>query len=223
MYKDPGKPVVEKSKGIRNREFVVDASNPGKFHYYNSTVVDKLIDEVNLKCKQCETPCSNISNLRRHVIRHLGWVRYKCKKCSFTCYDMSYCRQHTSRIHNTTLTSKNFDSFMTDLKREANWRRSAKRYKTLQQMKTQSPPDKLRYHSKAGKSSEKSAKRTSNTMTSSSFTEPVHQKGQFVSNIDLLSSIAVSSGNISSHTTQIKTDGETSAQIAIRDAGDLVD
>ena len=116
----------------------MDVTNPSKLHCHNSKDVDRLIDEKNLKCIQCETPCTSISNLRRHVIRHLGWKRYKCKHCTYTCYDMSYCRQHVLRAHDENLTNKNFDKFITDLKKEATKKRAAKRTNTLHKTKQNS-------------------------------------------------------------------------------------
>ncbi|KAL4217713.1 hypothetical protein ACF0H5_022454 [Mactra antiquata] len=135
VYKRPGKPVTTlKIKG-GNREFVTDVSNPNKIVVHCTKEVNKLIDEENMKCKQCDCPCTSMSNLRRHVIRHLGWKRYKCKLCSFACYDLSHCRLHTSRHHQVALTKCNFDEMMTDLKREANALRSVKRRKTREKTK----------------------------------------------------------------------------------------
>lgn len=144
VYKEPGKPIVEKTKGVKNREYVVDVKNPSKLQCHNSKDVDKLIDEKNLKCRQCETPCTSISNLRRHVIRHLGWKRYKCKHCAYTCYDMSYCRQHVLRAHDEKLTSKNFNRFIIDLKKEATKKRAAKRTSTLHKSKKSSAEEEFK-------------------------------------------------------------------------------
>lgn len=141
VYKEPGKPVIEKTKCVKNREYVVDVTNPSKLQCHNTKDVDRLIDERKLKCRQCDTPCTSISNLRRHVIRHLGWKRYKCKHCRYTCYDMSYCRQHVLRAHGENLTSKNFDKYITDLKKEATKKRAAKRTNTLHKAKKSSQDD----------------------------------------------------------------------------------
>lgn len=140
VYKEPGKPVerVKSQTHVNTREYVLDVDNPTKLHCHNSRDVDRLIDEKNLKCKQCDTPCMSISNLRRHVISHLGWKRYKCRLCTYTCYDKSRCSRHCRITHDEKLTSANFNQLVQDLKKEATKIRSNKRTNTIRSTKIQS-------------------------------------------------------------------------------------
>lgn len=137
VYKEPGKPIVEKLKSqtSNTREYVIDANNPSKLHCHNSKDIDRLIDEKNLKCKQCDTPCISMSNLRRHVITHLGWKRYKCRLCPYMCYDKSRYGRHCKMSHDVKLTSLNFSEYVQDLKKEATKIRSDKRVNTLHSTK----------------------------------------------------------------------------------------
>jgi len=137
VYKEPGKPVVEKLKSqtSNTREYVVDINNPNKLHCHDSKDVDRLIDEKNLKCKQCDTPCISMSNLRRHVIAHLGWKRYKCCLCNYVCYDKSRCSRHCKMSHDVKLTSLNFSEYVYDLKKVATRIRADKRTNTIRSAK----------------------------------------------------------------------------------------
>lgn len=152
VYKEPGKPVVERSKAqtpqpkepisdhsnlakINTREYVVDVAIPTKLHCHNSKDIDRLVDEKGLKCKQCDTPCNSMSNLRRHVITHLGWKRYKCRLCTYVCYDKSRCIRHCGMSHNVKLTEDNFMEYVIDLKKEATKIRADKRTNTIRSAK----------------------------------------------------------------------------------------
>lgn len=151
MYKEPGKPIIEKPKShspsprelvgdgsltkLHTREYVVDVNIPTKLHCHNSKDVDKLIDEKSLKCKQCDTPCNSMSNLRRHVISHLGWKRYKCRMCPYVCYDKSRCSRHCLKSHTVKLTNTNFAEYVIDLKQEAIKIRADKRTNTIRSAK----------------------------------------------------------------------------------------
>ena len=129
--KEPGMPVTEKLKS--NRIYVMDTESSRRLHCQDKRNIDSFVDESNMKCLRCEREFSSISNLRQHVIRHLGWKRYQCKTCSvFSCYNLSEARMHLSRSHGIQVDMESdLPKYIKDLNKEAGKKRSTKRMKTI--------------------------------------------------------------------------------------------
>ena len=148
--KEAGMPTTEKLKS--NRIYVMDTESSRKLHCQDKRNIDSFVDESNLKCLRCEREFSSISNLRQHVIRHLGWKRYQCKMCSvFSCYNLSEARMHLSRSHSVHVdTESDLHKYIKDLNKEAGKKRSTKRMKTIKKKKDiESPTGKRGSSSKA--------------------------------------------------------------------------
>ncbi|KAK3600105.1 hypothetical protein CHS0354_027024 [Potamilus streckersoni] len=129
--KQPGRP-VEKIKS--NRIYVVDRSRTRKSLCQDQKKINAYIDDSNLRCLQCGMEFSHISNVRRHVIRHLGWKRYKCRMCRFSSYNLSECRMHLYRTHSLEMwhsTSSQVEKFVVNLNKEASKVRTMKKQATL--------------------------------------------------------------------------------------------
>ena len=131
VEKEPGMPVVEKTKS--NRIYVMDTDRSSKLHCQDTRNIDSFVDEANLKCLKCDREFTSVSNMRQHVIRHLGWKRYQCKLCSVcSYYNLSEIRMHLSRSHNIHAESEeSLKTFIKDLNKEAGKKRSDKRLKTI--------------------------------------------------------------------------------------------
>ena len=131
VEKEPGMPVVEKTKS--NRIYVMDTDRSSKLHCQDTRNIDSFVDEANLKCLKCDREFTSVSNMRQHVIRHLGWKRYQCKLCSVcSYYNLSEIRMHLSRSHNIHAESEeSMKTFIKDLNKEAGKKRSDKRLKTI--------------------------------------------------------------------------------------------
>lgn len=72
-----------------------------------------------------------MSNLRRHIVRHLGWKRYKCKLCPFSSFNRSECNSHLQRIHKEKIVGKDINNLIKDLKKEGTEKRLQKKQQTL--------------------------------------------------------------------------------------------
>ena len=140
--KEPGMPVVEKTKS--NRIYVMDTDRSSKLYCQDKRNIDSFVDEGNLKCLRCDREFTSISNVRQHVIRHLGWKRYQCKMCSvFAYYNLSEARMHLSRSHSVHVESEaDLKKYVKDLNKEAGKKRSNKRMKTIQKKKGLESPSK---------------------------------------------------------------------------------
>ena len=148
--KEPGMPVTEKMKS--NRIYVMDTESSRRLHCQDKRNIDSFVDEDSMKCLRCEREFSSISNLRQHVIRHLGWKRYQCKTCTvFSCYNLSEARMHLSRSHGLHVeTDSDIPKYIKDLNKEAGKKRSTKRMKTIKKKKSiESPVGKRTSSSKA--------------------------------------------------------------------------
>ncbi|KAL3887752.1 hypothetical protein ACJMK2_000145 [Sinanodonta woodiana] len=135
--KQPGRP-VEKIKS--NRIYVVDQSRTHKSLCQDQKKINACIDDSNLRCLQCGMEFSHISNVRRHVIRHLGWKRYKCRMCRFSSYNLSECRMHLYRTHSMEMwhsTSSQVEKFVVNLNKEASKVRTMKKQATLRGKRAQ--------------------------------------------------------------------------------------
>ncbi len=74
------------------------------------------INEKELMCLKCGQTFKDLSGLRTHAVRHLGWRRYRCKLCAFTSYYRSEARRHLRRIHPAkTVGITNIDVYITEL------------------------------------------------------------------------------------------------------------
>ncbi|XP_059176164.1 uncharacterized protein LOC131955883 [Physella acuta] len=130
-------PVKGKGRVVSNRIYVLEKSKSKvhKLRCYDQSKVYKLIDEANAKCLQCGEQFTQVSNLRRHVIRqHLKWSRFKCRLCKFECYDRSECNTHILRTHMTTVSrksTKSIKSLIIDLVKQGSKVRSLKKTNTL--------------------------------------------------------------------------------------------
>ncbi|CAG5119214.1 unnamed protein product [Candidula unifasciata] len=121
-----------KAKGrfVSNRMYVLKCGSKNKrLKCFDQTKVFRLIDEEQLKCLECGEFCSQVCNLRRHVIRqHLKWSRFKCKLCKFESYDRSECATHLIRGHkNRAITLRNVNKFILDIVRQGSLARSVKK------------------------------------------------------------------------------------------------
>lgn len=129
VNKQPGKP-PEKVKS--NRIYVVEPKTSKPFsHCQDSKKINQLVDEVNLRCLECNMEFSSVSNVRRHVVRHLGWKRYKCKMCKFMSYNKSECNTHLYRTHSDRTRGFKANTFIVDLNKEASRLRNMKKQQTL--------------------------------------------------------------------------------------------
>lgn len=130
-------PVKGKGRVVSNRIYVLEKSKSKvhKLRCYDQSKVYKLIDEANAKCLQCGEQFTQVSNLRRHVIRqHLKWSRFKCRLCKFECYDRSECNTHILRTHMNTVSrksTKSIKSLIIDLVKQGSKVRSLKKTNTL--------------------------------------------------------------------------------------------
>lgn len=133
--KKPGMPVTEKSKS--NRIYVMDTDRSNKLHCQDKINIDSFVDEDNLKCLRCDKEFSSVSNVRLHVIRHLGWKRYQCKLCSvYSSYNLSEVRLHLWRKHDIREKHDiDLQKHIIDLNKEAGKKRCSKRMKTIQKKK----------------------------------------------------------------------------------------
>ncbi|XP_064597461.1 zinc finger protein 800-like [Liolophura sinensis] len=106
----------------------------GRHFCQDSKIIDALIDENNLKCFHCGEAFANVSNIRRHVIRHLGWKRYRCKMCTYCSYNRSEMRRHLVKSHGmavTHITETSLDFCITDLSKGASRAKANKRRQTV--------------------------------------------------------------------------------------------
>ncbi|KAK3088226.1 hypothetical protein FSP39_016364 [Pinctada imbricata] len=127
--------VVEKpTKPAAKKMYVIDLDSTGetKPKCLDSKHIESLIDSNSLKCKHCCTTFASYGNLRRHVVRHLGWKRYKCKLCKFTSYNRSECSTHLLRAHAEKCITTSVSSYIIDLNKEASKARTQKKQQTLQ-------------------------------------------------------------------------------------------
>ncbi|ESO86028.1 hypothetical protein LOTGIDRAFT_167533 [Lottia gigantea] len=125
----PGLP-TEKVRS--NRTYVVKSSTHQKLECQDTKRLREIVNETNLVCKHCSLEFSNVSNLRRHAIRHLGWKRYKCKMCKFSSYNKSECNTHLIRTHSNRFKNvSSINSLIVDLGKEGSRMRSRKKQQTL--------------------------------------------------------------------------------------------
>ncbi|XP_048727125.2 uncharacterized protein LOC125645579 [Ostrea edulis] len=93
--------------------------------------IESLLDREKKQCKECGIQLKSMSNLRRHIVRHLGWKRYKCKLCPFSSFNRSECKSHLQRIHKERIAGKDVNNLIKDLKKEGTERRLQKKQQTL--------------------------------------------------------------------------------------------
>ncbi|BFZ21186.1 hypothetical protein BsWGS_24225 [Bradybaena similaris] len=130
---DDSDEVLGKAKGrfVSNRMYVLEkiGTKNKRLKCYDQMKVYRMIDEDLLKCLECGESCSQMCNLRRHVIRqHLKWSRFKCKLCKFESYDRSECATHLIRGHkNRAISLRNVNQFILDLVKQGSHARSRKK------------------------------------------------------------------------------------------------
>ena len=79
----------------------------------------ELMDREKRQCLECKRKFQSVSNLERHVVRHLGKKDFQCKSCSRLMYSSSECRSHIKKQHLGKvkgITLKTLDKFVIDLK-----------------------------------------------------------------------------------------------------------
>ena len=148
--KQPGEPMTEVAaimgeetkslnkpiKVLPSRMYVVDQQprnkvTANKLKLLDKTKIGDFIDVDTFKCNQCDIQFSSMSNVRRHVVRHLGWQRYKCKLCKFSSYNKSECNSHLYRKHPNKIRGQSAAQFITDLKKEGSKIRNQKKQETM--------------------------------------------------------------------------------------------
>lgn len=118
-YRHPRRMYVMKSKQS-TKPVCLDMSN-----------IESLLDRENKQCRECGIQLKSMSNLRRHIVRHLGWKRYKCKMCPFSSFNRSECNSHLQRIHKEKVVGKDINNLIKDLKKEGTEKRLQKKQQTL--------------------------------------------------------------------------------------------
>lgn len=118
-YRHPRRMYVMKSKQS-TKPVCLDMSN-----------IESLLDRENKQCRECGIQLKSMSNLRRHIVRHLGWKRYKCKLCPFSSFNRSECNSHLQRIHKEKVDGKDINNLIKDLKKEGTEKRLQKKQQTL--------------------------------------------------------------------------------------------
>lgn len=91
--------------------------------------IEELMDVKKRQCLQCKHKFQKVSNLQRHVIRHLGKKDFQCKSCSLTMYTNSECRSHIKKQHLGKvkgITLKTLDQFIIDLRNKQKFSVSVK-------------------------------------------------------------------------------------------------
>ncbi|XP_076083825.1 uncharacterized protein LOC143054693 [Mytilus galloprovincialis] len=130
------KTIIESPKKSKaGRMYVVDSADtdPDKSKCLDFSRINHLVDYKNNKCLQCGLELTDISSLRRHAVRHLGWKRYKCRLCAYTGFNRSECNSHIKRRHAEKLiaSSSPLSSFIIDLNKEASDVRNRKKKSTM--------------------------------------------------------------------------------------------
>ncbi|XP_062591169.1 serine/arginine repetitive matrix protein 2-like [Saccostrea cucullata] len=118
-YRHPKRVYVMKSKKS-TKPVCLDMNN-----------IESLLDREKKQCKECGIQLKSMSNLRRHIVRHLGWKRYKCKLCPFSSFNRSECNSHLQRIHKEKIVGKDINNLIKDLKKEGSEKRLQKKQQTL--------------------------------------------------------------------------------------------
>ncbi|XP_061181300.1 microtubule-associated protein futsch-like [Saccostrea echinata] len=118
-YRHPKRVYVMKSKKS-TKPVCLDMNN-----------IESLLDREKKQCKECGIQLKSMSNLRRHIVRHLGWKRYKCKLCPFSSFNRSECNSHLQRIHKEKIAGKDINNLIKDLKKEGSEKRLQKKQQTL--------------------------------------------------------------------------------------------
>ncbi|XP_052085747.1 uro-adherence factor A-like [Mytilus californianus] len=122
-------------KSKAGRMYVVDSADTDsdKSKCLDFSRINHLVDYKNNKCLQCGLELTDISSLRRHAVRHLGWKRYKCRLCAYTGFNRSECNSHIKRRHAEKLiaSSSPLSSFIIDLNKEASDVRNRKKKSTM--------------------------------------------------------------------------------------------
>lgn len=118
-YRHPRRMYVMKSKQS-TKPVCLDMNN-----------IESLLDRENKQCRECGIQLKSMSNLRRHIVRHLGWKRYKCKLCPFSSFNRSECNSHLQRIHKEKVVGKDINNLIKDLKKEGTEKRLQKKQQTL--------------------------------------------------------------------------------------------
>ncbi|XP_060085921.1 uncharacterized protein LOC132565299 [Ylistrum balloti] len=132
----------ERMRTTRTQMYVTDPKNIGtsqetvQTRCLDLSRIAYLSDEKEMKCLQCGLGFSCLSNLRRHVVRHLGWRRYKCKLCKFSSYNKSECNTHLIRSHGTRARNCTASTLIIDLNKEASKVRSQKKINTIKSKST---------------------------------------------------------------------------------------
>ncbi|OWF49160.1 uncharacterized protein LOC110452168 [Mizuhopecten yessoensis] len=132
----------ERMRTTRTQMYVTDPKNMGtsqesvQTRCLDLSRISYLSDEKEMKCLQCGLGFSCLSNLRRHVVRHLGWRRYKCKLCKFSSYNKSECNTHLIRSHGTKARNCTASTLIIDLNKEASKVRSQKKFNTIKSKTT---------------------------------------------------------------------------------------
>ncbi|XP_033726828.1 LOW QUALITY PROTEIN: mucin-4-like [Pecten maximus] len=132
----------ERMRTSRTQMYVTDPKNVGtsqesvQTRCLDLSRIAYLSDEKEMKCLQCGLGFSGLSNLRRHVVRHLGWRRYKCKLCKFSSYNKSECNTHLIRSHGTKARNCTANALIIDLNKEASKVRSQKKINTIRSKTT---------------------------------------------------------------------------------------
>ncbi|CAC5414730.1 unnamed protein product [Mytilus coruscus] len=130
------KTIIDSPKKTKaGRMYVVDSADtdPDKSKCLDFSRINHLVDYKNNKCLQCGLELTDISSLRRHAVRHLGWKRYKCRLCAYTGFNRSECNSHIKRRHAEKLiaSSSPLSSFIIDLNKEASDVRNRKKKSTM--------------------------------------------------------------------------------------------
>ncbi|XP_064652476.1 uncharacterized protein LOC135503083 [Lineus longissimus] len=109
-----------KDAAAAKREALASVLSPKQLRKVNS-----LMDRDNIKCLQCKKQFTALILLSRHVIRHLGIVRYKCKFCLYKSFNQGECMKHVRNSHKKNDAHKfvmNIDKDSDDTKSDASCR-----------------------------------------------------------------------------------------------------
>jgi predicted fused transcriptional regulator/phosphomethylpyrimidine kinase len=80
----------------------VPVANTKKEDQFSLVMENRLQNMINVRRSQC-LPCqkkfNKLTDLRRHVVVHVGWNRYRCTECKFKCFSKYDCVAHVTKMH----------------------------------------------------------------------------------------------------------------------------
>ncbi|GBL96132.1 hypothetical protein AVEN_104356-1 [Araneus ventricosus] len=101
---------------IKTTTFPKPGNIKSSIHQY-PTFDWKNADFEKLKCLCCSRSFSTPANLRKHVARRMGLVRFWCKLCDFKTFNNSECRYHVRKSHSRQDPQKFIEACNTNFKR----------------------------------------------------------------------------------------------------------